>query len=74
MRIEEVLPLVSQLSTEDKLRLIDLLAKQLLEEQLQAGRGDTHRMYALLIDQEQDSSQEEIPKPRREIRSKFPRD
>ncbi|HEX2573844.1 MAG TPA: hypothetical protein VH877_30125 [Polyangia bacterium] len=53
MRIEDVLPLASRLSIEDKLRLIDLLAKQLLEEHQQAGRGSTRRMYCLLDDPQQ---------------------
>jgi hypothetical protein len=74
MRIEDALPLISQLSTEDKLRLIDLLAKQLLEERQQAAVEGTRRIYGLLNNQEQAPSQEEIQQARRKMWSKFPRE
>ena len=73
MTLEEAVPLVSMLPTDDKLRLIDLLARQLLGEPLPPGPRTGASLRGALKHLGPAPSFEEFQEARRDAWARFPR-
>lgn len=67
MTLEQILPLLSTLDTNDKLRLIDVLARQLIQERGQAERWSARSLKGALKHFGPSPSLEEFGEARREM-------
>ncbi|HEY3228809.1 MAG TPA: hypothetical protein VGJ87_06285 [Roseiflexaceae bacterium] len=72
--LDQVIDLTKRLSSQDKLRLIDTLAQQLLHESESARPTPRRSLRGLLADLGPAPSAEEMDEARREAWANFPRE